>query len=153
MVSGIAHKTVWLDVELHFDLVNHCLSDFHLDDSLGRCLFQVYDHALLSVYQVVCGVSEERLAFWQCDPLRRGSVSNGSLGSASTYLRTVRVFGAGSLQLTSPLPDTQLSRLGSALIALASKAKPSPLTRPVSRQRRSTFLTSQRNSELSRKRP
>ena len=44
-------------------------------------------------------------------------------------------------------------RLASALMMLASTAKPSPLTRPAAMQRRSTSLNNQRNRSLSRKRP
>ena len=44
-------------------------------------------------------------------------------------------------------------RLASALMTLASMAKPSPRTRPSVMQRRSTLSNTWRNASLSRKRP
>jgi hypothetical protein len=60
---------------------------------------------------------------------------------------------AKSYQSTASEPSAERCLLASALIRLASTAKPSPLTRPSAMQRRTVVSNSSRRRSLSRKRP
>jgi len=149
-VSCIANKAFRLDVELSFDPIDHDLCALDLRRAMSRCGFHIHNDVVLGMGQIIRGLGIKRWATWSCGPaglkIRRfGSDSaKASSSSASRYLRTARVLGAGSFQLTCSLPGTPRCRLASALMMLASTAKPSPLTRPASMQRRSTSLNSQR---------
>jgi predicted DNA-binding transcriptional regulator AlpA len=48
-ISGIANEAFWLDVELHFDPLDHRLGALDFCGSMSRCGFHIHDHAVLGI--------------------------------------------------------------------------------------------------------
>src|SRR3954471_23609833 len=136
-------------------------SDFGLAYGTGG--LDLDDDGVIEVDQVIGCIGEERQAAVCCSPPRAaGSTGAKYFGvtgvaapkaessSTAKYSRTARRDRTGS---NPSAPRTPLWRLASALIRLASTAKPSPPTNPSAMQRRTMVSNTCRNRSLSRNRP
>ena len=149
-----------LCAEARLGSLKHCprRSDFRLSD--GTRGFDVDDHAMISVDQVIVGVGEEGVSLARACPLRRRIGSRNELrrcargGSERRVVESGEVFlrGAGrgfpNLLGLPPRLGTDRCLLASAAIKLASTANPSALTRPSAMQRCTTLSNSRRSASL-----
>ena len=153
-VGGVADEALGLEAEAFFDPIDHRLGRLDLRCAMARRRLHVDDDPGLQIDQVVRRVGEEG---WPARaPVQRaaGSVSEmffGTLGlclAAGLLVECLQILAhraraAGrrpAAQSIGSLPGTPRCRLASALMTLASIAKPSPPTSPSAMQRRSDGL-------------
>ena len=58
-VSGVPDQSLRRDVEARFDPIDHDLGGFDFRRAVSRCRFDIEDHAMGSVDQVVRRIGEE----------------------------------------------------------------------------------------------
>ncbi len=67
-ISGIADKAFRGEIELRFDTLDHRPGRIDFGGTVRRGRFHIHDHTVLSVDQVIRGVSKKGRATWRCCP-------------------------------------------------------------------------------------
>src|SRR5271163_2852838 len=161
-IGGVSRQPLRPQAEALLRTVDHPLLRCHLGLANRGGRLNIDDDRVLQVDQVIGAVGEEGEPAIRTCPARAGSageINFGTTGVAAPnaassrtarYSRTAWFAASGARH---SLPGTLRCRLASALIMLASTAKPSPPTSPSAMQRRTVVSNTLRNRSLSRKRP
>ncbi len=155
-VGAVGRQPLWIEAEAVLGALDHGArgTDLRLTD--GAAWLDIDDDGMVEVDQVVGGIGEEGVPLVRARPLgcrvRLGhelgftslAAPQAASSSVSRYSRTERRVLAIASQSTSSLPSAERCLLASALIRLASVAKPSPPTSPSAMQRATVASNSSR---------